>query len=146
MSGNEKKSMDSLYYLCCLLAFQVKPGGGGSESAASGGAPAASSGSEGSGGFGDFSLIWLMLAVMMMIFLFVMPKQQQKDQAKLDEMLDNLKKNDEVVTAGGIVGTVVNLRDGEYITIRIDENNNTRMKILKKSIIRVLTGDKKKND
>ena len=138
--------MDSIYYLCCLLALQVKPGGGGGDTVASD-AASGSDGGGGGGGFGDFSLIWLMLAVMMMIFLFVMPRQQQKDQAKLDDMLDNLKKNDEVVTAGGIVGTVVNLRDGgDYITIRIDENTNTRMKILKKSVIRVLTGEKKKND
>ena len=62
-------------------------------------------------------------------------------------MLDKLKKNDEVVTAGGILGTIVNIRDGgEIITIRVDENTNTKMKVLKKSVIRVLTGEEKKSD
>lgn len=62
-------------------------------------------------------------------------------------MLDNLKKNDEVVTAGGIKGIVVNIRDGgEFITIRIDENTNTKMKILKKSVIRVLSEDEPANE
>ena len=136
--------MDSLYYLCCLLAFQVKPGGGG---AVVDGAASPAGGDSGGGPFGDFQFIWLMLAAMMLIILFVMPRQQQKEQAQLSELLDNLKKNDEVITAAGIVGTVVNLRDGgDFITIRIDENTNTRMKILKKSVIRVLTDEKKKND
>lgn len=87
------------------------------------------------------------MAVMMLMFLFVMPKQQQKDQAKQSELLDNLKKNDEIVTAGGIKGKVVNIRDGgEFITIRIDENTNTKMQILKKSVIKVLSGEEKKSD
>lgn len=138
--------MDSFYYLCWLLAVQVKPGSGGETSA-----PAAANGAnppaDSPGLFGDMTFFWIMLAVMMLVFLFLTPRQQQKEQAQLAEMLDNLKKNDEVVTAGGIVGTVVNLRDGgEYVTIRIDENTNTRMKILKKSVIRVLTDEKKKSD
>ena len=63
------------------------------------------------------------------------------------ELLDNLKKNDEIVTAGGIKGKVVNIRDGgEFITIRIDENTNTKMQILKKSVIKVLSGEEKKSD
>ncbi len=142
--------MDSLYYICWLIAVQVKPGGGGGADSTGTTSSATNGAGEGGGSGlfgGDFTMVWIMLAVMMMIFLFMTPRQQQKEQAQLAEMLDNLKKNDEVVTAGGIVGTIVNLRDGgEYITIRIDENTNTRMKILKKSVIRVLTGEKKKND
>ena len=54
-------------------------------------------------------------------------------------MWDNLKKNDRIVSAGGILGTVVGVRgESDYVTIRIDENSNTKMQILKQSIIRVL--------
>ena len=120
-------------------------GGGGSGAAESAKNAADSSG--GGGPFGDLTFFWIMMAVMMLMFLFVMPRQQQKEQAKQTELLDGLKKNDEVVTAGGIKGRVVNIRDGgEFITIRIDENTNTKMQILKKSVIKVLSGDEKKSD
>lgn len=85
-----------------------------------------------------------MLIVMVVYFLLMLPRQQQKEQAKISEMLNNLKKNDEVLTVGGIRGTIVNLRDdGDYLTIRIDENTNTKMRILRKSVIRVLQNEDK---
>ncbi len=138
--------MASLYYICCWLAIQVKPGGGGGAGAE---AVPADGPQPGGGGLLDGLGFFLpaMMIVMVLYFLFMLPRQQQKDQAKVSEMLSNLKKNDEVVTAGGIRGTIVNFRDdGEFLTIRIDENTNTKMKILKKSVIRVLTGDEKKSD
>ena len=136
--------MDSLYYIF-LLAAQGSLGGGGSAPAEA--AKNAAENSGGSGPFGDLTFFWIMMAVMMLMFLFVMPKQQQKDQAKQSELLDNLKKNDEIVTAGGIKGKVVNIRDGgEFITIRIDENTNTKMQILKKSVIKVFSEEDKKSD
>ena len=140
--------MASLYYACWLLAVQVRPGGGGQD-AADVVTPPTPAKDEGGGGLFDGMELFLpaMLVVMVLWFMFMLPRQQQKDQSKMSEMLDNLKKNDEVVTAGGIRGIVVNVRDGgEFITIRIDENTNTKMKILKKSVIRVLTGDEKKSD
>ncbi len=140
--------MDSIYCMCWLLAVQVLPGGGDAGAAvpnAEAGSAAAPSG--GGGLFEGFSFLWIMLAIMMLYFLIMLPRQQQKDQAQANVMLDNLKKNDEVVTAGGIKGIVVNIRDGgEFITIRIDENTNTKMKILKKSVIRVLSEDEPANE
>lgn len=136
--------MASFCYACLMLAAQVRPGGGSAEAA-----PAANP-ADGSGGGGLFEgmgfFLPAMLIVMVLYFMLMLPRQQQKDQAKINELLDNLKKNDEVVTAGGIRGTVVNIReDGEFVTIRIDENTNTKMKILKKSVVRVLTDENKKD-
>ena len=54
-------------------------------------------------------------------------------------MLNNLKKNDQVITAGGIYGTVVNAASGsEDITLRIDESSNTRMRVLRSAVSRVI--------
>ena len=139
--------MDSIYCMCCLLAAQVLPGGDAGAVAPNADAAGAADG--GGGGMFDGLGIFLpaMLAIMMLYFLIMLPKQQQKDQAQASDMLDNLKKNDEVVTAGGIRGTVANIRDGgEFITIRVDENTNTKMKILKKSVIRVLSEDEPKGE
>jgi len=49
-------------------------------------------------------------------------------------LLNNLKKNDEVITAGGIHGTVVNVKDTS-VTLRIDEN--VRVEVEKEYIVTV---------
>ena len=45
------------------------------------------------------------------IFYFIWFRPQQRERAKHDEALRNIKKGDEVVTAGGIVGEVVHIRE-----------------------------------
>lgn len=84
-------------------------------------------------------LIPMMLALLVMMLL-MRPKKGDPAQAKL---LAEMKKNDRVVTAGGIIGTVTSIReDTNYVTIRIDESSNAKMQIVKSSIIKVL-GDEK---
>jgi preprotein translocase subunit YajC len=57
-----------------------------------------------------------------------------------------------VVTVGGIIGVVVNTQKGSpEVTLRIDDNNNTRIHVLRSAISRVLadeksTGEEKKED
>jgi len=65
------------------------------------------------------------------IFYFLLIRPQQKQQKKHRELLTQLKKNDEVVTNGGIYGTIVNL-DEETVTLRVDDN--TRIKFQKNTI------------
>jgi preprotein translocase subunit YajC len=55
------------------------------------------------------------------IFYFMMIRPQRAEQKKHQQMLDALGKNDEVITSGGIHGTVVNVKD-KSVTLRIDEN------------------------
>lgn len=137
--------MASFYYACWLFAVQRLPGGNSGDTAEALPEGPANGGGGLFEGMGFF--LPAMMIVMVLYFLFMLPKQQQRDQAKTSDMLNKLKKNDEVVTAGGILGTIVNIRDGgEIITIRVDENTNTKMKVLKKSVIRVLTGEEKKSD
>lgn len=86
-----------------------------------------------------------MLAIMVLYFL-LMVRPQQQEQSKVSEKLSNLKKNDRVVTAGGILGTVVkSTAESEYTTIKIDENSNTKMQIRTSSIVRVLTDEDQKS-
>ena len=61
----------------------------------------------------------LLLIFGVMYFLMIRPQMnQQKETAR---MQSKLKKNDEVVTVGGIHGTVVNVKDG-VVTLRVDDN------------------------
>lgn len=101
------------------------------------GADAANNG--GGGGLFNSWTMFIMLGVMGLWFFLLILRPQQKDSAKSKEMLEKLKKNDRVVTAGGIIGTVVNIKsESDSIKIRIDDSNNTTMNILRQSIIRVL--------
>lgn len=66
-------------------------------------------------------------------FYFILLRPQQKEQKKRQEFLNNLKKNARVVTAGGLIGTVVDISsDGRIVTLRIDDT--TRVKFLRSAI------------
>ena len=99
------------------------------------------------GFFDSMGLMFPILMGAMLLYFLMMTRPKPNDQASTSELLTNLKKNDRVITAGGIVGTVVNYRsDAEYVTIRIDESSNTRMQVLPKSIIRVVSDEEKEKD
>ena len=75
----------------------------------------------------------MLLIVGVMYFLLLRPQMNQ--QKELTRMQSKLKKNDEVVTTGGIHGTVVNVKEG-VVTLRVDDN--TRMDVDKDSISRLV--------
>lgn len=68
-------------------------------------------------GIGSFLPLILVLG----IFYLIVFMPARKRQKKLQEMIDNLKTGDKVITTGGIFGTVVALR-GEKLQLRIAEN------------------------
>ena len=68
---------------------------------------------------------------LLIIFYFFIIRPQQKNQRDHKQMINNLQKNDEVVTSGGIHGTVVNIKDNTFV-LRIDDN--TKIEIQKNSI------------
>ncbi len=87
---------------------------------------------------------WMFPALMavMLVYFIMTARPKNKAQTKTSDLLANLKKNDKVVTAGGILGTVVNHRsDAEYVTLRVDEANNSKIQILAKSIVRVVSDE-----
>jgi len=55
------------------------------------------------------------------IFYFLLIRPQQKQKIEYEKMLSSLKKNDEVVTTGGIHGTIINVKDDTFI-LKIDDN------------------------
>lgn len=58
---------------------------------------------------------------------------QRREKTRHSEMIGNLKKNDRVVTSGGIIGTVASVsEDREEVTLKVDEN--TRIKFRAESI------------
>lgn len=83
---------------------------------------------------------WVPLALVGLLYYFMIfrPEKSQKDDHL--QLLNNLKKNDHVVTAGGIHAVVVNPQPGSpEVVLRIDENSNTKIHIQRSSISRVIT-------
>ncbi len=79
------------------------------------------------------------LVVITALFYFMLIRPQRREQATRQSMLDQLKKNDRVVTSGGLYGVVVNVHQGaDEVTLRVDETSNTRVKVTRSSIVRVL--------
>ena len=65
------------------------------------------------------NLFPLILIFIIFYFLLIRPQKAKEKQHKV--MLAGLNKNDEVVTTGGIHGTIVNVKD-KTIILRVDEN------------------------
>ena len=79
----------------------------------------------------------LIVGVLFYMMLWRPERQRRQDHQNL---VNNLKSNDRVVTVGGIHGTVVNAQQGaDHITLRIDENSNTRIRVSRSCISRVMT-------
>ena len=55
------------------------------------------------------------------IFYLIVFLPAQRQRKKLQQMLDNLKTGDKVITSGGIYGTIVGFKD-DRIQLRIAEN------------------------
>lgn len=78
-----------------------------------------------------------LIIILFALFYFLIIRPQRREQARRQEMLGALKKNDRVVTIGGIIGSVANLsQDGKEVTVKVDDN--TRLKMLRSSIQNVL--------
>ncbi len=79
-----------------------------------------------------------MMLIVGVLFYMLLMRPDAKKRKEAESMLSNLKKNDQVVTIGGICGTVVNATPGaSVVTIRVDDGNNTRLRILRSAISRV---------
>lgn len=75
-------------------------------------------------GFLPFILIAL-------VFYFVFFRPQQKQAKQHQSFLGSLKKGDEVVTNGGIVGTIVLVEDR---TVTIDAGGGTKLRVVKAQV------------
>ncbi len=101
------------------------------------------------GGGGDMSMLaqpLLLFAVLGGLFYFLMIRPQKREQSRRQQMLGAVKKNDRVVTIGGVYGVVANVnREADEVTLKVDESTNTKLRITLSSIGRVL-GDESSDD
>ncbi len=76
-------------------------------------------------------LMWVVIFGVLWFFLI---RPQRKQQKEHDEMLDNLKIGDRVVTIGGIRGKIINIKDNN---IRLRISSNVDIDLVKNSIGRI---------
>ena len=88
------------------------------------------------------SLLWVILpplAIILVLYM-VMDSPQRRDRAKREAMMKNIKKDDRVVTIGGILGSVANIsQDGKEVTLKVDDG--TRIRFRRSAIAEVLSAD-----
>ena len=99
-------------------------------------------GAPGGGLLGSMLLPFLMIGV---VFYFLLIRPQQKEHRRRQEMLAAVKRNDRVITTGGIYGVVTNVHaEADELTIKVDEATNPKLRMTRGSIARVL-GDESSN-
>ena len=89
-------------------------------------------------GDGGMGMI-LMLVAMFAIMYFFMIRPQQKKQKELQNFRKSIEKGQEVVTAGGIYGTVRDIDDVNNILI-IEVANGVRLRVDRNSVFGSATG------
>jgi len=94
---------------------------------ADGVAPAAQPG----GAFGGL----MPLIIIFILFYFFLIRPQQKQRKEHQKMLDALKKDDKIITAGGLYATVVSVK-GDTVEAKISDN--VRIQIVKQTISTVV--------
>jgi preprotein translocase subunit YajC len=84
---------------------------------------------------GAISVFILQIAAFIAIFYFILIRPQRQQAKKHEAMLKQVKRGDEIVTAGGIVGEVVHVKDNR-LTIKSGE---AKLVIERDRIAKVLT-------
>lgn len=89
---------------------------------------------------GEMLQFLLPIVAILLLFNFMIRVPQKREQAARDAMLSAMKKNDKVLTIGGMIGTVANISpDGQEVTLKVDDN--TRIRMIRSSIQRVLSAE-----
>lgn len=85
------------------------------------------------GGFSGMSLLFPILLIGVMYFLMIRPQMKRAKEHKA--MLEKLSRGDEVITSGGIAGTIVDLGDN-FVSVEIADN--VRIRVQKGAVANVL--------
>jgi preprotein translocase subunit YajC len=94
---------------------------------------------------GSFWSTFILLAPIVPLFYFLFIRPQQQAEHKRRSMLDTLKKNDKVLTTGGIYATVVSIdASHDKVILRVDDERGVKLAFTRASIARVLDSSSEK--
>ena len=104
----------------------------------------AASGAAANGGAAGSILGLLPLILVFVVFYFLMIRPQQRRMRTLQQAVAAVKRGDQVVTAGGIVGKVTRVEDAH---VEVEIAPNTRVRVVKSTLAEVVnTNNKPAND
>src|SRR5947209_12059939 len=82
------------------------------------------------------------LAPIFIIGYFLLMRPMRRQEKERQALLSALKKNDKVVTSGGLIGIVASIKDKEdEVTLKVDESSNVRVRVTKASIVRIASAE-----
>lgn len=77
------------------------------------------------------------IILIIIIFYFLLIRPQQQKMKAHQQMVQNLRKGDEVVTQGGLIGKVVKVKDGEN-EIEVELAKEVRVRVVQATIAEVI--------
>lgn len=81
---------------------------------------------------------FLFMMVALFVLMIVLSSMgQRKERKRRNEMLTQLGRYDRVTTTGGLIGTIVELKDEELV-LKVDEATNTRIHVVRSAVQQVL--------
>jgi preprotein translocase subunit YajC len=89
------------------------------------------------------AIIFVYIILFVGVFYFLAVRPQRRQRRSHQEMLSMLKKGDEVVTIGGMYGTIKELRE-DYVVIEVA--NRTRVKFLKRAISQIVSEEEEEEE
>ena len=93
----------------------------------------------GGGGAGAGAMFLPAVMIAMVVFMLLSARSQKKRESREREgMFTRLAKNDRVLTVGGVIGTVLTVKDNEVV-LKVDETTNTKMTFVKSAIQRIIS-------
>ncbi len=87
---------------------------------------------------GGGGMFWIMMILLFVIMWAFMIRPQRKQQKELEKFRNELKRGDKVVTAGGIYGTIDEIKE-RSVLIKVD--GDVKLRVDKNSIVRDFTED-----
>ena len=79
-----------------------------------------------------------MFLLMFLVLYFLLIRPQVKEQKDRQTMISNLKKNDRVITSGGLVGKIIEFQGKDNKYIIIDNETGSKIKLVKSSVSSLL--------
>jgi preprotein translocase subunit YajC len=94
---------------------------------------------------GSFWSTFVMLAPIPVLFYLLFIRPQQQTENKRRSMMDTLKKNDKVLTTGGMYATVVSIDAvHDKVVLRVDDERGVKLQFTRASVARILDSSSEK--
>ena len=71
--------------------------------------------------------------IIFVIFYLLLIRPQRRQQKEREKMISALKKNDHVITTGGVCGVVDRIKDND-VYLRVDEKSDVKLRVIRSAI------------